>query len=853
MHRFLAISLTVLMTLNAAWAADAPTLSVNRDTLYEGESIMLTVKVPDADEGSQPDLSGLPDARIAFQGSQADSHFQISFINGKMQREGFSGRTYVFEVAPLKTGTFPGGPVRVAVQGKTFTLEFPRLDVKEIPRQNQALLEVTADPLVTLADNPFTITLRLLVKRLEPPYAEVPPFLPADPPVLTASYLDGNPIEGLEMPDIRKGLQGWMVDQRAPGLRVNQYAESRNPFDMGGFFDGGDPFAQRAAKFLPPPSPVEKDGVAYFEYRLPFTFTAREEGVYTFGPATLKGNILTGVNERQQGLSLMSFAVGRAATVRVVPPPEAGRPDSFFGLTGSNLVADAELNANACRVGDPLKLTLKVRGPLNWRNAAQPNLAVISNLAARFQVYGSTLQTTKTEDGRNYSFTLRPLQPGTDEIPPIPFSWFDTQAQTYRTCYSAPIPLKVEPATELMAGPWIDAKPETGSESPAADLFAKTPAGLRAAHADPSASGHLLLLALAIAGPLLFLLRRLLDVTSRFITARQQGRRSRQALSRALRTLGRIRQDATIDPRNTASQASLMMRDFVADLLNREPGGLTPPDSARLLRERGVPDALAQDFETRMTLLFQASYSPESRSGTGADPLDRLPDLLQQIFRHASAAPRTGSRSSRALLLLILLGSGFGIPARGEEVSAAPLPFEWEEAQSLASTAATPAAFHEAARHFNALSEAGIRQGDLFYNLGTCLLMANEPQLAWRALVRAERYLGRPRDLVRNMNLARAALNGGEPAPTPWDRTLLYLHYGLPLELRLWIATGCFLLFWLVWAAAWGRVRGSVPLILAITLAGALIFGSSAAVTLFQESQEIPLSLTQEAAPHAAR
>jgi hypothetical protein len=198
-------------------------------------------------------------------------------------------------------------------------------------------------------------------------------------------------------------------------------------------------------------------------------------------------------------------------------------------------------------------------------------------------------------------------------------------------------------------------------------------------------------------------------------------------------------------------------------------------------------------------------------------------------------------------LFLILLGCGTGIGTQAGEIPDDRRRFEWDEAQSLAASAANPAAFHEAASHFNDLSTEGVRHGDLFYNMGTCLLLAGEPQNAWKAFVRAERYLGRPQDLVHNMELARTAMNGGEPAPLPWDRTLLFLHFGLPLAIRLQVAALCFLLFWVVWAIAWGRVRGSAQVMLAITLVGALLFGSSAAVTLFQESQELPLALSQKA------
>ncbi len=228
----------------------------------------------------------------------------------------------------------------------------------------------------------------------------------------------------------------------------------------------------------------------------------------------------------------------------------------------------------------------------------------------------------------------------------------------------------------------------------------------------------------------------------------------------------------------------------------------------------------------------------------------KLPDLLQRVF-HQAAVPHGSRRSTLTLVLIILLGSGSGLTARAQELPPDQHVFEWEEAQSLAASAATPAAFFEAARHYNALAAEGVRNGDLFFNMGTCLLLAEQPKNAWLAFVRAERYLGRPPDLIHNMELARSAMNRNEPSLLPWDRTLLFLHFALPLEVRLRFAVICFFLFWIGWALAWKRVRGSAKAVLVIALAAALVFGSSAAVTLFQESQTEPLSLSQGGAAHA--
>ena len=56
-------------------------VSVNRDQIYLGESVLLTVKVSDARGASEPDLSALRDCTIESLGSRGESRSSISFIN----------------------------------------------------------------------------------------------------------------------------------------------------------------------------------------------------------------------------------------------------------------------------------------------------------------------------------------------------------------------------------------------------------------------------------------------------------------------------------------------------------------------------------------------------------------------------------------------------------------------------------------------------------------------------------------------------------------------------------------------------------------------------------------------------
>ncbi|MDA0991725.1 MAG: hypothetical protein O3A51_13365, partial [Verrucomicrobia bacterium] len=68
--------------------------------------------------------------------------------------------------------------------------------------------------------------------------------------------------------------------------------------------------------------------------------------------------------------------------------------------------------------------------------------------------------------------------------------------------------------------------------------------------------------------------------------------------------------------------------------------------------------------------------------------------------------------------------------------------FLWQEANAALAHAQQPEAFAHAADRYEQLIQRGARNGPLFYNYGLALLNAGKPDLAARALLRAERYAG---------------------------------------------------------------------------------------------------------------
>lgn len=857
MRSVLAIFL-LLASAGISVAQDEPTLTVDRDTLYRGESLLLTLAVPGAEAATVPDLSSVPCGTPRLIRNEAKNHYQISIVNGRMERQGFSGRIYTYALEPRDAGRFRIGPVQVDAGGRLWTLPGPWVTVHEIPPQDQAFLEIRADPETVLPGEPFTVTVVLRVKQLPPPYGDAPPFLPGSPPLLDVPFLQPGAMPDLDSGDPRDTLARYQVSAPSPGFRINDYAAERSPFD-GGLFDFPDFFGDRRSTrnpllFLPPAVAVTTNETTYLEYRISHSFTAPEEGAFVFGPVRFKGPVLTGVNDAGQAESLAVYTIAPPLSVRVGFPPRASWPTSFFGLYGSNLVADAQLSAGVCRVGDPIRVTLKIRGSFLGRHDWMPNLDAVSNLTDRFQLYGSTLQADHSDDGRDYTFTLRPRETGTLEFPALPIAWYDTHSRQFRLTSTAPVPLKVEPASELKAGAWLEKQNAFQESAADGQRWENVPAGIRpipnSLRMAPSAPWTL---ALALAGPVFFLATVLNALLQRLARRLDAWRRRRSAVPRAIRELRRLRVHPPPEPQNAARAAYQIVCQCVSVGFDQDPVSLTPDRLRHLLETGPFPTADAHWVADAASQLFASAYSPRPRTEAVQTILDQLPERLRLFDRTRGAVGRGPIPSAvrRALFMAFLAGST--IAACGDDRTAASRLFLWEEANARAAQAVTPADFKQAAEQYAELAALGIRHGDLFYNLGVCLLFAGEPREAEQALLRAERYLGRPPDLAQTLALAQQAARGDMATGVPWNRIVWAFHYAIPLGWRLRLAAIGLLLF-CVAGAAWRlrRTRRRRHL-MNLGLVLLLFFGTSAGVTGFLEHQEtlspLPLAPPSSAGP----
>lgn len=825
-----AVSALLLLFLFASSAFADPTMEIkaSRDKVYLGESFLLEIKVGGANPSEAPDLTQIQDCRITLLGSQDISHQSIIIVNGRIQREGFVGRSYTYKLTPMQAGKVETGPVTVGIDGKKLAGTGPAITVTGVEQQDIVSISVSASQDTVLVDEPFEIQVNVRIRGLPGVYADTDPLIPSAAPNLNVPFMSGTAPDGLKGPDIRTLLNGRLVGGNQPGFTLNDYTVQNDPSGFGFFLNS----QSVPARFRLDRHPLTGNGAPSFEYRFTLTYTGEAEGAYTFGPVVFKGSIPTNVNDQGVASSMEIFAVGPAAIVRVVPPPEADRPESYIGAIGSNLTVTAALDAQTCRVGDPLELTLSIGGGIQMNNIHPPKLGLQTNLVDRFDVYDDTVKTAKRDGQRQYIYTLRPRQAGAFELPAIEASYYDAALRRYRTVTTVPIPLKVRQAREITASQVIGGSTNTLVLSHKKEEAGMRPAGMRLDPYATEPAGHTVTGVLLFAtGPVVFLAVWLTGLYRRHSPGFNRALRQRKAFSRACRRL----QAVPADRKEIHTYICQTLRQYISDRLEYPTESATPGEVRQLLIASGIVPDLAGRFAEIMQAHFDAAFSK------GADPDITLVKAVVAKVEQAWSKRRPKPFRHSAFPTLLLLA--VGLLALNHPAFASPIAeqdFILNEANSRLTSAVTPSDFQAAASVYQKLIDRGVRNSTVFFNQGTALLLAEKYADAVQVLLRAERYEGSAPDIRRNLAIALGCREGLKKPLTPWTRVVLFWHYGLAHRTRLLIVSLAFSLFWLAGAL---RLAGkkSISDRLALLALGLLtLFGSSVLTTLQQENNARP-------------
>ncbi len=134
-------------------------------------------------------------------------------------------------------------------------------------------------------------------------------------------------------------------------------------------------------------------------------------------------------------------------TLDILPLPKTGELPGFTGAMGHFQLEPPKLSSDEVRAGDPVTLTVIVKGEGNISRFPLPRPVS----TALWQVFPPTTDaltpnTSPFSGVRSFSYTLIPLSDRLRATPAIPFAFFDPQQKSFVDITIPPVPLKVNPA-----------------------------------------------------------------------------------------------------------------------------------------------------------------------------------------------------------------------------------------------------------------------------------------------------------------------------------------------------------------------------------------------------------------------
>jgi hypothetical protein len=799
-------------TLPASFAAEQQSwlmeVVVSPEDIFLGEAAQLNIMVHGYHPAlGQPDLSALP-AEVQFLGQQDRSQQSIQIINGVQQVTRVSGRQFTYRIQPHETGRISLTSIRLtAPDGSPVPMNDTALFVRPIPEQDYARLWISVPPHEVIVDETFEVTFHLRLRKLARPYHEHSPIPRGTSPQLFIPYLDRHPGEGLQSENITQLLQRMLV-RDGEGFRINDRVIGRDPF--GGMFGRDQAALFRLHQKTDPQNPD------YMLYTLTSQWSADREGDFVFGPARFRGQLITKVHEGGMPEFANIYALSETATVQVRNPPAAGRPATFIGATGTRFHIEATLDTQLCQVGDPVTLTIEITTDGQANRIRSPRPPSLAPLEKDFRLQAEPIRSESITGGRRFSYLIRPRRAGTLEIPAIDISYFDITSRTYQSISSDPMPIRVTPGEELES-----TIPGTTERGRMRIAIAAAPGDLPPApFAFPANTprSELFLrrkhIPLLMLGPLFFLLAGLSKVLPKHLPAMQV---------RALRKDACCKAIALLQQAEASTTPATVLRKYLSTVIAPDFATADAEAMRSILANRFSGETITEIIQT----LTEDAYTG-SRDNAASE---KIANLICTIDQQIRSVKKGGNRKTTKCITLLILPAILAAPAFANLVTR----FEERRTELLMLQARNPGDFLITANALADRIDQGERNPVLFYNLGTALLMGEQPYLALPILERAERRGAPSWNVRRNMLVARRMLSQDPALQLPWIRKLSFWHYQLHLSRRITLASIAFSLLWILGTLQWrlGRKYALTRILAAIFM----LLAISVLVSLYAEWQ----------------
>ena len=589
------ILIMLLMSCPTAIAAEA-SMQVPRRQGYVGASLPIKIIIADAQQDSDPvmpPVEGLSIDRLATPSVST----QVSSINGVTTTR----RTveWTFLVGAGQPGTYTIPEFIIEVDGTEFRTAPIELTFVASEAEDLLRVEVSGDPRELYLGESTRLTLQIWIK----PYRDLQ----------YGTELSSRDMWNRVDPDSRWG----------PFTGVMDDLKSRRQSPRG--------------RMVTVPGEDGEQAIAYL-YELEVEDWPDRTGAISFDDIGITMQYPVSLTRSRgffnSGLSIDETrpitAAPIAPDVTVRPLPTDGQPVWFSGAVG-RYVFDVSASPTEVAVGDPITVTMRVadrgRRPSNLDLLQAPALDRMPELASEFRVPREQLGGSVEGSTKVFTQTIRATSDSVEEIPSLPFTFFDPGTRSYETSWSKPIPISVRPATNVSTANVLSA---TGAVSTGSDNLSNVSGGLLANYTGPSlltdqsvkpSAGLLLVLILP---PVLFL---------GVLTANQRRIRTKGDHARTRFKSAAANAQRRLEKAEGSGELAAAVTGFVADRLNQPEAGMTRNDIRRLLTEHRAPDALIEEIDT-----FLSTCELHQFSGTSTRPDHDLTDAASRCIRNLQGA-----------------------------------------------------------------------------------------------------------------------------------------------------------------------------------------------------------------------
>ena len=697
----------VLMLATIAQAASAATLSlsVESQAIHADMPFTLALEAKGFEEEptpAPPDLA-IEGCEVTYLGVSPNVASSIQIINGRRSEWREVTFVYRWRVLAGESGRYTIPPLRVEQAGVEANSRGASFEANEVPGTDDMSVRMQLPERPLWVGETFDVSVEWLLGRDVKDYQfSVPLF-----------NLDGAEV--------------------APGPPT--------PTGSSGSFNAG---ARQVELPLSQSTVLEERNTRFsFDARV----TLNRAGSVDLPPVRVVAQLRSGATRDSWGFRRSTYALFRAEgeprRLTVRPLPVAGRPPTFVNAIGSGFAIDVQASRTVVSVGEPVELTVRLRGDGPLTGLSLPPLDAPGGLpAAHFTVPEGSVagEVDEETNSKLFVFTVRVKSAEVREIPPIAFSYFDPSTGEYRTVTSEPVALSVGAGhlvgvADVVAAPTVvsqatrEDRPEVGGAIATlvgADMSLSAP---EATLALPWGTQDSRLLLGALYGvPLILAL-------AAFALARSGGRRTRNRTVReALRAL-----EKTLDAGQPARQAApgiVAALRRLADVSGNDP------------RETS---GIVERLETRA---FDPTAAEETVPGEIAAELRRVArEWARRPGVQAPAAAKASAAVISLVALTVLTASLESVAAEGAAAAAI------EDARGLYRSAIEESdrlrrvrLFAGAERAFRLLAAANADAPELQVDWGNAALGTQD---AGRAVLAYRRALGTSPDNERALaNLA---------------------------------------------------------------------------------------------------